>query len=187
MKAKLVNRALAVDALAVHRSQPRSLLSDASRPNARDVSARTDDDGCLCVARLVAVAQAGEPLLQIDGEPLAVVSARTVVDLSAADVGCLVVVQFERADRTRPIILGRLRPQSRGDTPVVTSLVAAAPPAIEVDGETVRITAEKEIVLRCGDASITLTRAGKVLIKGEYVSSRSSGTNRIKGGSVQIN
>ena len=31
------------------------------------------------------------------------------------------------------------------------------------------------------------TRAGKVLVRGAYVSSRSSGVQRIKGGSVQIN
>ena len=32
-----------------------------------------------------------------------------------------------------------------------------------------------------------LTRAGKVLIQGAYLLSRSTGVNRIKGGSVQIN
>ena len=47
--------------------------------------------------------------------------------------------------------------------------------------------AKKQLVLRCGQASITLTEAGKVLIQGSYVSSRSSGINRVKGGSVQIN
>ena len=49
------------------------------------------------------------------------------------------------------------------------------------------ITAEKEIVLKCGKASITLTKAGKVIIRGTYLLNRSSGVNRIKGGSVQIN
>ena len=33
----------------------------------------------------------------------------------------------------------------------------------------------------------SLTKAGKVLIHGAYVSNRSSGVMRIKGGSVQIN
>ena len=56
-----------------------------------------------------------------------------------------------------------------------------------IDGERLEFSAEREIVLRCGKASITLTREGKVLIKGAYLSSRSSGVNRIKGGSVQIN
>ena len=47
--------------------------------------------------------------------------------------------------------------------------------------------AEREIVLRCGDSSITLTRAGKVIIKGKYILNRSSGYNKIKGAAVEIN
>ena len=43
--------------------------------------------------------------------------------------------------------------------------------------------AYKHVVL----LSITLTGAGKVLIRGAYVLSRSSGVNKIKGGSVQLN
>lgn len=58
---------------------------------------------------------------------------------------------------------------------------------VHIDGETVTFDAKKEIVLRCGKSSITLTRAGKVLIRGAYLLNRSSGVNRIKGGSVQIN
>jgi hypothetical protein len=49
------------------------------------------------------------------------------------------------------------------------------------------LEAQREIVLKCGDASITLTRAGKIILRGTYVLSRSSGVNKIKGGSVQIN
>jgi hypothetical protein len=63
---------------------------------------------------------------------------------------------------------------------------APAVPA-ELDGERVLLTADREIVLRCGEASLTLTRAGKVLIRGTYVLSRSSGSNRIKGAAVEIN
>jgi len=57
----------------------------------------------------------------------------------------------------------------------------------QVDDQRVELTAEREIVLRCGDASITLTRAGKVIIKGAYILSRSSGYNKIKGAAVDIN
>ena len=67
------------------------------------------------------------------------------------------------------------------DTSQHTSVNAA------VDNERLVLTADKEIVLRCGKASITLTRAGKILIRGAYLLSRSSGVNRIKGGSVQLN
>jgi len=58
---------------------------------------------------------------------------------------------------------------------------------MSVDGGVITFTAEQEICLRCGEASITLTRAGKVLIKGSYLLSRSTGPNRIKGGSIQLN
>lgn len=49
------------------------------------------------------------------------------------------------------------------------------------------VTAEKQLTLRCGESSITLTAAGKIIIRGKYIVSRSSGVQRIKGGSVQIN
>ena len=58
---------------------------------------------------------------------------------------------------------------------------------MRVDGDRLILTAHEQIVLRCGEASITLTRAGKVLIKGAYVVSRSTGMNRIQGGVVHIN
>jgi len=56
-----------------------------------------------------------------------------------------------------------------------------------LDGERMVFEAKKEIVLKCGESSITLTKAGKILIKGKYLLNRSSGVNRIVGGSVQIN
>lgn len=58
---------------------------------------------------------------------------------------------------------------------------------IVVDGERVEITGKDEIVLKCGDASLTLRRNGRVVIKGTHIESRSKGPNKIKGGSVQIN
>jgi hypothetical protein len=61
------------------------------------------------------------------------------------------------------------------------------PLEVKLDGQSVILEAEQELVLRCGKSSITLTRAGKVLMRGAYLLSRSSGVNRIKGGSVQIN
>jgi hypothetical protein len=56
-----------------------------------------------------------------------------------------------------------------------------------VDGKRVVIDAQDEVVIRCGKASITLRRNGRVVIRGTYVETRAEGVNRIKGGSVQIN
>lgn len=75
-------------------------------------------------------------------------------------------------------------------TQVVQSLdesTLPAGPEVFADGKRVHVEAEEEIVLRCGKASITLRSNGRVIIRGAYVETHASGTNRIKGGSVLIN
>jgi hypothetical protein len=106
-------------------------------------------------------------------------SALATVPLGAKEIGKSVVLVFEHGDAARPIIVGVLQ------TPDLPAPVA--PVEVEVDGHTVTVAACQELVLRCGKASITLTRAGKILLRGTYLLSRSSGVNSIKGGSVQIN
>jgi len=110
------------------------------------------------------------------------VRARSVVDLHGAHIGRQVVLMFENADPARPIVIGVLRGAQGWPLPNAPAQVE-----VDADGERMLVSAKDELVLRCGKASITLTRAGKVLIQGSYVSSRSTGVNRVKGGSVQLN
>ena len=123
---------------------------------------------------------AGDPLVNfvadIDQQDIV---ARSTIALREDQVGSDVVLSFEHGDLAKPIVVGSLW---QGEDPSSQKLVVA-----EVDGERITLTAQKEIVLRCGQASITLTQSGKILIRGAYLSSHSSGVNRIKGGSVQIN
>ena len=58
---------------------------------------------------------------------------------------------------------------------------------VYLDGKRVVLEGQEEVVFKCGDASITLTKAGKILIRGKYLLTRSAGVNRIMGGSVQVN
>lgn len=128
---------------------------------------------------LVALTEEGTPLVLDASSPDSPVrSARSTVDLSAAHIGGQVVLAFDGGDPLRPIILGVLMQptgQQRGQF------------SVEGDDQRVIVSAAEQLVLRCGKASITLTRAGKVLVEGTYVLTRSSGVNRIKGGSVQLN
>lgn len=109
------------------------------------------------------------------------VVARSTVALRHADVGRDVVLMFEQGDPRRPLVMGLL--QDAGPAPAAAEVAAT----VVADNERQLIHAERELVLRCGDASITLTRAGKVVIEGRYVLSRSSGYNKIKGAAVDIN
>lgn len=110
------------------------------------------------------------------------IGALSSTNLTKDDVGTQVALLFEQGDPKRPLIIGRIRHPIEISQSDAKSLVSA-----EVDKERIVFDAEKEIVLRCGKASLTLTKAGKILLRGAYVLSRSSGVNRIKGGSVQIN
>jgi len=98
-------------------------------------------------------------------------------------IGRSVVVLFDSGALQAPIIMGVIEPHALADLqPTPESGVV-----VHADGERHLITAEREIVLRCGEASITLTRAGKVIIKGNYILSRSTGYNKIKGAAIDIN
>ena len=141
-------------------------------------AAATRLDGVV-IGVLLDVPQASSPVVAFAGCPSETgIAATTTTALSREDIGAQVALMFVGGDPAQPLVIGRIQrlPQ------------APAPAAIaHLDGERLEFSAEREIVLRCGKASITLTREGKVLIKGAYLSSRSSGVNRIKGGSVQIN
>jgi hypothetical protein len=113
-----------------------------------------------------------------------IVEARTTVALAHQSIGAEVLLVWEPGSTSTPIIVGIIQPVSAQSTGA-----AAAPEllSIRADAREYVISAEREIVLRCGDASITLTRAGKVIIKGNYVVSSSAGCNKIKGAAVDIN
>ncbi|MCG3188295.1 MAG: hypothetical protein LKCHEGNO_00267 [Burkholderiaceae bacterium] len=113
-------------------------------------------------------------------DPVRALRARATVDLHGAYIGREVTLVFERGDATRPIVTGVLRGQPGWSLPEL-------PAQVDADGERLIVQAKDQLVLRCGKASVTLTKAGKVLIEGTYLSSRSTGVNRIKGGSVQLN
>lgn len=109
--------------------------------------------------------------------------ACTTVALETGWIGARVVFVLENGDARKPIVIGVIRePGSalhRGK--------AAAAASVSVDDQRIHLCAGRQIVLECGAASITLTRAGKVIIKGVHVVSSSSGANRIKGAVIDIN
>ncbi len=137
-----------------------------------------------------------------DGPPVPV---RAVVGL---DPGALVegrsVLAVRVAGEPAPILIGVL------DAPVVEHLArrvdfeppptapgretldgtldgADGPLRVVADGRRVTVEATDELVLRCGEASLTLRADGKVVVRGTHILSHSTGPHRLKGGSFSIN
>jgi hypothetical protein len=144
-------------------------------------SSRTEADAVAAAApaevvigRIVSVGDDGAPLVEFAGNPAAE-PVRALATARYDDVACgaSVALMFVEGDRARPLAIG-----------LVSEPDAAS---AAVSEERLTFTAAREIVLQCGRASIVLTRAGKVLVRGAYVSLRSSGMQRITGASVQIN
>jgi hypothetical protein len=106
-------------------------------------------------------------------------TARSLAGLSAADVGRSVVLGFEAGDPSRPIVLGvMLGSNQEAQTPQNEAIV---------DGNRVVLKAEHEIELRCGEAAIVLMADGRIELRGTYITSQASATQRILGGSVSVN
>ncbi len=162
-------------------SELEALLAVGGAPGAPATRTRI---GGAVVGVIVAFVEHGTvPLVTYAGQPgTAAIPARTTVDLHGAHVGRRAVLLFEDGDPQRPIVVGCLRDAVEGALPEAPGRVE-----VDADGERLVVSAKRQMVLRCGKASITLTRAGKVLVEGSYVVSSASGVNRIKGGSVQIN
>jgi hypothetical protein len=128
-------------------------------------------------ATLVGFSRTGAPLLDIPGEPPSThIASRSCVLLNGGDVGKQVVIVNDVDQPDSPIVIGVIQP-------------SMATMAVEVtaDGKRVVVSAVEVITLKCGEASITLNRDGKVVIRGKHVVTHASGVNRIRGGSVQLN
>lgn len=158
--------------------------------------------GQIIVATLVALSAEGRPLISQTNDSSTPLEALTTVPINKQMIGRQVAILFNNGDPDSPVIMGLIQ------NPLLDILEQQADMDINaesnseseldmgrnksqnefyVDGKKVVIEAEDEIVLKCGDASITLTKSGKILIRGKYVLNRSSGVHRIMGGSVQIN
>ncbi|WP_245919236.1 DUF6484 domain-containing protein [Melittangium boletus] len=139
----------------------------------------------------------GRPLVDFEGNTAGPVIAQLAAALdtptlrNAAACHQKVVLLFENGDPRRPFLMGLI--QEPSPTPLLDELLESQGPKARrpleswVDGQRVIIEGQEEVVIRCGAASITLRRNGKVVIKGTTLETSATGTHRIKGGSVEIN
>src|SRR2546423_14981511 len=133
----------------------------------------------LLIGRLLALVDSGRTPLVVypDQRIEGALRARSVVDLHSAHVGQDVVLGFERQDPARPIILGVVQGQPRWPLTETPGQVT-----VEADGQRMVVIAERELVLRCGKASVSLRNDGRVEIRGESILTQATTANRLRGG-----
>lgn len=131
------------------------------------------DDGCA----LVSIAAFG----------LHRISARCMTTLGAVQSGQSLALGFEAGDPMRPIVIGVLLDAPGRPAAVPSVQAAVLPTDILLDGEHVVLTAREQIELRCGDAALILSADGRIELRGTYITSQASATQRILGGAVNIN
>ncbi|HYD41575.1 MAG TPA: DUF6484 domain-containing protein [Anaeromyxobacter sp.] len=152
----------------------RGLLVDFEGNRAGPVPARA----CVAIADPGAAAAARQPavLLFEDGDP----GRPLLMGLVALAPGAALLEQLLSEPGAPPV---KDRRAARAPEPAPAMVPAEA----KVDGRRVVLEGRDEVVLRCGEASITLSRDGKVTVRGARIVSTARGTHRIRGGSVQIN
>lgn len=139
----------------------------------------------------------GQPLVDFSDNPAgAPIIAMSTLGVTPQHIGRQVALLFAKGNPQSPVIMGIIHSPLQDilacyevTAPNDAEIPESAPRSqdVVVDGSRIVIEGKEEIVLKCGDASITLTKSGKIVIRGKYLVNRSSGVNRIMGGSVQIN
>lgn len=156
--------------------------------------------GEIVIGTLAGIDNQGQPLVDFpenpSGRPLA---AMSTLGITAIHVGRSVALLFANGDPQRPVIMGLIHSPLHDLIVAYDAAPLQAPPEeqptppalhvddITIDGKRIVLEGKEEVVIKCGEASITLTKAGKILIRGHYLLNRASGMNRIMGGSVQVN
>jgi hypothetical protein len=144
--------------------------------------------GQLVAGTLAAIDSAGAVWILRSQISLSPVQASTIVDIDPADIGAEVLLALPAEDGSRPIILGVVRDRCSREAPTAElGLDRDRVDAYYLDRQKIEIAAEREIVLRCGESSVTLRKDGKIIIKGVHVISRAKGANKIRGAAVTIN
>ncbi len=146
----------------------------------------------VCCGHIVRIDHRDRPYVDFEGNPGQPMLARCLEGVALpADTspnGHTVLLLFDRGDHTRPIIIGVVKARF-GTAPVKgdPKWQTPNPKHALVEGQQVTLKGHTAVPLACGAASITLTNDGRITLRGAEISSRASGSNKIRGASVSIN
>lgn len=160
----------------------------------------------IVIGTIVSINDHGQPMVEYSlGEDIGPLAALSTISVGAEHIGRQVGLLFVNGQEMTPVLIGFIHNPLHNflDNLQMGESITKVPkhpaqqkteqedeakePIAYADGDRIVIEAKEEVVLKCGDASISLNKNGKVSIRGKYLLNRSTGVNRIMGGSVQVN
>lgn len=160
-------------------------------PKAADEPTRDFDT--IRMGTIVNVTDDGRPMVRFDGGPGEPVIAR----VATADPGptdgepaakIAVLLVLENGNPALPVIVGFVRDRLAARAPDARVEIAGdRGRSFELNGKALVFEGQEEIVLRCGQGSLTIRANGQIIVKGTRLVSKASETNKIRGASVLIN
>jgi|JI10StandDraft_1071094.scaffolds.fasta_scaffold1315009_2 hypothetical protein len=150
------------------------------------------EDWCRPTGHVVATVQGLDALGQlwvlVDGRLILARPVEGVIDPvrdASSIAGRQALVVFIE-DHIHPVVTALLARDLVARAPAATSI--GAPLAdLEIDGRKITLEAGCKVTLRCGEASLTMTADGRIVMKGVEIVSRALRNHKIKGGAVNIN
>jgi voltage-gated potassium channel Kch len=144
------------------------------------------------IGRVVAF-EGGETCVDFEGNRAGPVPARVAAGIDDAALEAAAheqreaVLLFTGGASAQPIVLALLRSVTPHLDTALSEPLPAGRKVARVDGRRVEIEGHEEVVLRCGKASLTLRRDGKVVLRGVNIVSQADQVHKVRGGKVQIN
>ena len=118
------------------------------------------------VGFITAIDKQNNPMVDFDCNVFKeAIPATSLVEINNTHTGHKVALMFEQNRADKPMIMGFMH----------------------VPEQTKSITAEKELLIKCGKASIRLKENGDIVINGRELISRARKNNIIRGGTIHLN
>jgi hypothetical protein len=137
------------------------------------------------IGRLIEFDAQKNPIIEINhGNQKQICRARSCVKLSAVQLGADVILVM--TSENNPIITGVIETEPV-EVELKQATVFTPQNTLAINGQLLNLKATECIRIECGEASITLTKEGKITIKSKHILSRAKKVNRIQGGSVELN
>lgn len=164
-----------------------------ARPRQAETAAAAPDSGGIALGRLAHIDEQGQIYISCPALNLHQVAAGSLQAFTTEQIGIEVAFSFNPS-LPQPLVLGALYQPHGAKAEAETDEAEADETEahedegeIFVDGQRLILHAQQEIELRCGESALILSADGRIELRGTYITSQASATQRILGGSINLN